>query len=375
MKYLLAFDKFKDCMSSSVANSIAAAVISKRAHNQVQVQTISDGGEGFLKLLEEHFKAQRFQLKVSDPLGRPIDTSYLIFEFDGVYFEKPKRKVKIAAIELSKQSGLWLLSPSERNVWKTNSYGTGEVMKHALKEGVEGFLIGLGGSATHDLGLGALCALDNLEACHRLTPENPSFKIINRTQLPPIVFVTDVQAPLLGKYGASCTFSRQKGNSEEGIRALEEQSIAWESQLNQFSDNAAFKDKLGLGAAGGFSYSFHHFTSCRLLSSSQFLKETLKIEEAILDVDIVFTGEGRFDASSLMGKAPYTLIELCKKHKKHCVVLCGSIEEGIRESLEGPLVHFFEIRDESLDLTQNLHMAPQILSIYVDEIIKNSKFP
>jgi glycerate kinase len=361
MKLLLAFDKFKDSMTSKEANTIASDVLSHTLRGSISVAQLSDGGEGFIEAIASNLSGTLNEATVHGPLGDKVKARF--------YFcHLPGRTQLCAAIELAQTSGLQLLPLNQRDVWRTNTRGLGEMIEHVIQSGAQEILIGLGGSATHDLGLGALQALQLVKSPVQICPNEPHFEVDQNKELVPLTFVTDVKAPILGKYGSAYTFSRQKGNPSERVQELENVTLNWERQLNSVHPNESFRDELGMGAAGGIAFGFSHFAHTELMDSTTFITDVLLLEEKVVECDLVITGEGRLDESSLMGKAPYVLYELAKKHQKKVIYICGAAEESVKENLESDDCEVFELIDHSLNLEENLRRGPQTLRILLEEI-------
>ncbi len=307
MKYLLAIDSFKGCISSVDANdAVNDAIVALDSSAKVVTLPVSDGGEGWLDAFEQCEGGERIYMKAHDPLMRLVDTSYL----------KIGNK---AIIECAKIIGLHLLEPDERNPMKTVSYGLGEVIVRAVKDGCNHIVVGLGGSATNDCGVGMLKALgdaiERLEDEERyLIPENVKFTV-----------ATDVAIPLCGPEGASMLFSRQKGATPEMVKWLERRSRRFAMYVaNKMGYD--YSNEPGAGAAGGLGYAFMQWMDAKIVQGAELLFDTLKFDEIINDVDLIITGEGRADRQTLMGKLPCRILRHAMKKNIPVILLAGQTE-------------------------------------------------
>ena len=232
MKIILAVDSFKGCLSSQEANNAAAEGVYSVCPDAKVVQIpVSDGGEGFLEAFHAAVGGEMIEVKVKDPLMRPVTAEFLL-------------KGDTAVIEMAQASGLNLLKEEERNPLSATSYGTGELVAHAIRKGVKHIIIGLGGSATSDAGIGMLSALVDAFANHGVWNDIDVFKDVTFT------VASDVKNPLYGENGAACVFAPQKGATPEMVLRLDERA-------RRFADISArhfgydYSMREGAGAAGG----------------------------------------------------------------------------------------------------------------------------
>jgi len=239
-------------------------------------------------------------------------------------------------IDMSETSGLWRLTSEERAPLRANTYGTGQLIRHATEHGARKILVGLGGSATTDGGIGMAAALGyefltsdgedlepipgNLLALIRVEQEGA-------VELPEIVAACDVQNPLLGPRGTASVFAAQKGANAKDIVALEEGllNLADVVATDLGSD---FRDTPGAGAAGGIAYGLLSFCHATICSGFDLVAETLRLEERIAASDLIITGEGRIDGQTLEGKGPAGVAALARKHHKPVLAFAGSIAEN-----------------------------------------------
>lgn len=282
MKIVVAIDSFKGCLTSLEANQAAAEGIRKVLPDAEVVQVlVSDGGEGFLDAFHAAIGGTLVEVSVKDPLMRPITARYLL-------------KDETAVIEMAQASGLTLLTKEERNPMVASSYGTGQLVVDAVRKGAKHIIVGLGGSATSDCGMGMLQAIHDAQfAMHN----NVRFTI-----------ATDVKNPLYGPNGAAHVFAPQKGASAEDILVLDERARKFaEDSAKLFGYDRSLME--GAGAAGGLGYAFLQYLNAECKPGIQLLLETIKFDEIIKDTDFIITGEGSADRQTMMGKLPMGILQ------------------------------------------------------------------
>jgi glycerate kinase len=290
MKVVLAIDSFKGCLTSKEANQAAAEGVRKAWPDAEIVQVpVSDGGEGFLEAFHAAIGGEIVELTVRDPLMRPVTAKYL-------------RKDETAVIEIAQASGLTLLSKEERNPMAASSYGTGQLVADAVKQGAKNIIVGLGGSATSDAGTGMLDALIDTFS------NNGQWNGIEELDNVRFALATDVNNPLFGENGAARVFAPQKGANPDMVLRLDERA-------RKFAEDSAryfgydFSRQEGAGAAGGLGYAFLQYLNADCKSGIQLLLETIRFDEIVKDADLVITGEGSADRQTLMGKLPMGILQ------------------------------------------------------------------
>ncbi len=324
MRVLLAFDKFKDALGAREACAAAArALAAARPTWGVDACPLADGGEGFGSILTRAVQGETVNAEVSGPRGKPTPGSFGLVETGRVPF--PARELlhlppsatgsPIAVIEMACASGLALLTPSERDLWHTTTTGTGELIRLAAGHGAAAIVLGIGGSATNDLGLGALEALgvEFLAAGgRRVSPPVPARwpEIVRlggklMPGLPPIRIACDVTNPLLGPRGAAATYGPQKGLRPGDLARLDHEAARLALMLGEkFGRSDDLMDLPGAGAAGGIAFGLMAAAGAELLPGFDLVSAWLDLEARLARADVVITGEGRFDDSSLQGKGP-----------------------------------------------------------------------
>ena len=316
-KVIVAIDSYKGCLTAAEANQAASeGVLAKMPDAQVVQVPVSDGGEGFLEAFQATMGGEIVEVNVKDPLMRTIMAQYLV-------------QGNTAVIEIAKASGLTLLSPEERNPMVATSYGTGQLVVDAVRKGCKHIIVGLGGSATSDCGIGMLRAIiDSLtsgRACSRSAIESSSdcshsIAAFSRggswddvRELDDVRFTiaTDVTNPLCGENGAAHVFAPQKGAPYDDVLALD-------ARAKRFAEASAkhlghdCQNMPGAGAAGGLGYAFLQYMNADCRPGIDLLLDTIHFDDLLQDADLVITGEGSADRQTLMGKLPFGILQRCR---------------------------------------------------------------
>jgi glycerate kinase len=354
MRVLVAFDKFKDAVPAGTAcAAVAEAVRSARPDWQVDVCPLCDGGEGFATILTGAAQGTIRRIEVEGPLGIACGAPLGLVGLDhlprgardllGPDAGRPGEPVAVA--EMASASGLALVPLGQRDLTRASSVGTGQLLAAAAAAGARSILLGIGGSATHDLGLGALGALGIRFLDHdgreirRIAPADwPRLaRLEGRLPggLPPISIACDVENPLLGPRGALATYGAQKGLRAAEAGALERETRRVSEILaGHFGAPAGLADRPGAGAAGGIAFGLMAAAGARLLAGFELVSSWLDLERRIASADLVLTGEGRFDASSLQGKGPGAVARRALGLGIVVRVFAGAVElEGAPEGL------------------------------------------
>ena len=328
MKIVIAMDSFKGSLSSVAAGNAAAGGIRKAIPQaDIRIYPVADGGEGTTEALVTGLSGTYHEITVSDPLGRPIPAKYGILPD------------QTAVIEMSAASGLTLLTPAERNPMHTTSFGFGQMIADAIYHGCRNFLLGIGGSATNDCGIGCLQALgfSFLDTNGQQVPYGADglaqVVTINTAHVMPELrectfhVVCDVNNPLCGAQGCSAVFARQKGADDAMIDAMERAIRRLAGTVQKQFPNAD-PELPGSGAAGGLGFALRTFLHADLQPGIEVVTQQIRLEDAIREVDIVVTGEGRMDAQTAMGKAPVGIAKIAKRYGVPVIAFCGCVGEG-----------------------------------------------
>jgi glycerate 2-kinase len=319
MKILIAPNAFKGTIEADEAAEIISSVISsKRVDVETMLCPIADGGDGTCYLLGKALNIPQYHHLALDALGRPMEGFYFMDKANG-----------IAYLDVSTVSGIKSLKSYERDVWIASTYGTGELIQKAIRSGAKHIVLGLGGSASIDLGLGILRGLGFLfldENGREITMfSNTCFNKIRHIQSPipkptiSFTFLCDVNNYFFGIEGAIPVFGPQKGLKE---RDMEDYEYACKGVLELFSAKTgkSVVDQPSFGAAGGIAFGLSFFFPVEIQMGAQWFFEQVKMEEKVVKADIIITGEGRYDSQSAGGKGSFELLQLAKKHHKKTVL-------------------------------------------------------
>lgn len=344
MKVIIAIDSLKGSLSSMDAGYAIEAGI-KRAYPdaEVLVRPLADGGEGTVDALTVGMGGNLETITVTGPLGTPVSCQYGII-----------KESKTAIMEMSAAAGITLVTADERNPLKTTTFGVGEMILDAIKKGCRRFIVGIGGSATNDGGVGMLQALgydfldkdgksiafgaQGLEHLASISSDH----VISELSECTFKIACDVNNPLCGPLGASAVYGPQKGATPDMIRDMD----SWLGQYAKIAQTVnpdADAEKPGTGAAGGLGFAFSVFTNAVLESGISIVLEETRLEEYVKDADLVITGEGRLDGQTVMGKAPIGVAKTAKKFGKPVLEFSGCVTEDATACNEHGIDAFFPI--------------------------------
>ena len=330
-KVVIAMDSFKGTMSSSeVCNIIEAGFKSICPHLIIKKVPIADGGEGTVDTFLDVLGGEKIQLKVTGPSFKRVKAYY------GILSDK-----ETAIIEMAAASGLPLVKKTS-NPLHTTTYGVGELMLDALDRGCKRLIIGLGGSATTDGGVGMAAALGVkfLDSRGNLIPLNGSglkhLSFIDLKGKDPridqceIIAACDVTNPLYGKDGAAHVYAPQKG-ADLGTVLLLDSNLKYYGEILEESLGIIVQALPGAGAAGGLGAGLAAFTSATLKPGIEIILNSVDFDNLISDADLVITGEGKLDSQSLHGKVPIGVLRRAKKQNIPVVAIVGTVGEGIEK--------------------------------------------
>lgn len=376
MRALIAFDKFKDSLSVRDACDLTAAVLAK-LHPEWQLDCcpITDGGEGFSEILTAAAFGVRRPIEVTGPRGVRVPAGFGIVPLNAIPAAARAQlalpagtplDAHIGILDMASASGLALLAPEERDPWKTTSVGTGELIAAAARDGAAAIVLGIGGSATNDLGLGALTALglEFVSAAGDLVahpiPERWGDIVAIRgalsPKLPPLRIACDVTNPLLGPRGCTAIFGPQKGLRSSDIATCD-RAFARMAELlcKHCQQSTNLVDAPGAGAAGGIAFGLMCSAGARLLPGFPLVSAWLDLEARIAAADIIITGEGRFDDTSLGGKGPGAIVARARELGRRVQVFAGSVSASLDDAT------FHAISPPDLPLERALRETPQRL--------------
>lgn len=330
MKVLVAVNEFKGSLSSAEIGKIISNKLNNNYKNIITyTQVVADGGDGFLTLFKG-FTNNKF--RTVNAALQECDVNYL--------FNKERKE---AVIEVAEVIGIKQLKDEQKDPFKTTTTGLGQLIVFLLEKGIEHFIIGLGGSATNDCGIGMLSELgikfvdEQGQLCRRGINDLGKIDVIDNKNINSKLtkarfsIISDVSNPLIGKNGATYIFSKQKGLDENKFAEVDKYIENFSNKVNLVTGkNNTFTD--GSGAAGGLGYAFMSFCNATIQSGSEFMINYLELDKIIRDMDIIITGEGKLDKQSYMGKAPIEIARIAKRFNKKVIFLAGSIlDEDLSE--------------------------------------------
>lgn len=344
MKAVIAMDSWKGSLSSLEAgDAIARGIRRVYPLAEVTVRPLADGGEGTVDALVQGMGGVTESVLVTGPLGSPVRCRYGII-----------RESRTAVIEMAGAAGLTLVPEGERNPLHTTTYGVGEVIRDAIGKGCRRFIMGIGGSATNDGGVGMLQALgyEFLDGRGRQVPLGAKglevLEQIRDTRVIPELarcefrIACDVTNVLCGQRGCSAVYGPQKGADGQMIRRMDRWLEKYAALAGEHYPKAN-PCRAGAGAAGGMGFGFLAFTNAVLEPGIRIVLEETKLEEHLKDADVAVTGEGRLDGQTVMGKAPVGVAGLAKKHGVPVIAFAGSVTRDAGECNQKGIDAFFPV--------------------------------
>lgn len=369
----IAIDSLKGSLTSMEAGeAICAGIHRVYPLANVNIRPLADGGEGTAYALTTGMGGEWITMEATGPLGTPVACSYGMI-----------RESKTAIMEMSAAAGITLVKESERNPMNTTTFGVGEMILDAIKRGCRRFIVGIGGSATNDGGIGMLQALGygmldkdgnqvpfgakGLSVLEKITDENVvpelaecSFKV-----------ACDVTNTLCGEHGCSAVFGPQKGATPTMIMQMDKW-LSYYAALSKEKYEKANAKQAGTGAAGGLGFAFLTFTNASLESGVKIVLDETRLEDYIKDADLVITGEGRLDSQTVMGKAPAGVADLAKKYEKPVIAFAGCTTKDATVCNEYGIDAFFPILRGvvSLEEAMDTKHAAENMSDTVEQVFR-----
>ncbi len=368
MKIVIAPDKFKGSLTGlqfCTAVEEGIKVVFPKA--EIIKLPLSDGGDGTIDILEYHLKGKRAIVKVNDPLFKQIEASYFYMD-----------TIKTAFIEMAEASGMYLLKPEEQNCFYTTTLGTGELILDAINKGAKTIILGIGGSATNDCGMGMASALGfkfEDKNGKQLSPVGKNLSHIETINTANVIealksidfkVACDVTNPLYGENGAAYVYGPQKGASGNEINELDKglRNIA-NIFGKQFNIDVQKID--GAGAAGGMGAGSRVFLKAELKSGIELVKDLIDFDDKIIGASWIVTGEGKLDDQTLSGKTIKGVIDSARQNNIKVAAFCGKSELNDKESLKFGISYI----DEVLNYARNFDDALANSQVYVFEMAKN----
>ena len=385
MRILLAPDKFKGSLTAAQAvDAMVRGVEAVISGATIDCCPLADGGEGTVEAMILATRGTVEYFDVCGPLPGTRVRAPVGFLPDGT----------TAIIELATASGLLLLPPEQHDPTRTTTFGTGELMKHAVHRGAKRIILGIGGSATCDAGLGiaqawgAAVRMQNgktYAATDRKLTGGDLGRVINVGRFGPtastriiqagplldtggveFVVACDVGNPLYGPAGAAHVFAPQKGATLEQVEALDR-------DLHKFADRLELHDIAhapGAGAAGGVGFAMMAFFGAKMVSGADLIFDAVNLRERVAMADLCLTGEGRFDTQSFAGKTPIAVARLCRDAGVPCVVLAGSLGEGLDDAHTEGVTAAFSIIDRPSTLNDASERAAELLQRSTEQVLR-----
>ena len=371
-KIIISPDSFKGSLSAvEVANAIEEGIKNVFPNCEIIKTPIADGGEGTTDTLVSALKGEKVKVIVHDPLMRPIEVEYGLVD-DG----------KTAIIEMATASGITLLKKEEQNPSVTTTFGTGEIIKDALKRGCRSFMIGIGGSSTNDAGTGMLRALGyrflnkngketdgtgkSLQSIYSIDASGAMTELKEAN----FIIACDVNNPFSGPNGAAYVYAPQKGATEEMTKELDE-------GLESFRELIKTEKKLdlntipGAGAARGLGGGFAAFLNAQLKPGIEMVLEAVGFDAHLQNADLVITGEGKIDKQTCMGKAVSGILDAASKRNVPVIAIGGCVEDIENLNKRG-FISVFSVVPSSMSIKEAMQkdVAKRNITQTTEQIIR-----
>lgn len=373
MNIMILIDSFKGSMTSIEAgNAAKAGILKAHPDAEVTVRPLADGGEGTTDALIQGLGGERIELSVTGPMGTPVKACYGILG-DGT----------TAVMEMAQAAGITLVDADKKNPGAATTYGVGEMIKDAVIRGCRKFIIGIGGSATNDGGLGMLKALGIKFLTEDGDDAGEGADALGRVQfvslehsLPMLKecdfqIACDVNNPLYGETGATYIYGKQKGVKEADMERIDT-AMQHYARVTAERIEKDFSNEPGAGAAGGLGFAFISYLGARLVPGIELILDVIGFREDVKTADIVVTGEGRLDLQTAMGKAPVGVAKEAKKHGCKVLAFAGSVTKEAIACNDNGIDAFFPIvrRVCTLEEAMDCETAKQNLSDTAEQVFR-----
>ncbi len=371
IKVLIALDSYKGSITAlEAASAVEKGILKADSSAEIQKVPMADGGEGTVEAMLAAAGGELRQVEVTGPLGEKVSAFY------GILGDR-----QTGVIEMAAASGLPLIPKEKRNPLITTSYGTGELIKSAIADGCRKLVIGIGGSATNDGGMGMLQALGvkfadingielpfgggELERLHSIDCSH-IYKGLKDVE---IFVACDVTNPLCGPQGASSIFGPQKGATPEMVQMLDKGLGIFAQKIKQYLG----KDILevpGTGAAGGMGAGLVAFLDAVLKPGIEIMTDVAGLEEKIQGCSFVITGEGNTDYQTMFGKVPVGISRIAQKYGKPVICLSGGIGKGAEALYDAGVTSLFSIVNKPMSLEEAMHNAADLIEKAAENIMR-----
>lgn len=374
MKILAAPNAFKGSLSAAqAAEAMRSGIHRALAGADVRMIPVADGGDGLLQTLEIPLAAERIEQRVRGPLGDDTRATFL--------YSAPRR---LAIIEMATASGLALLPADHLDAMHASSEGVGQLISAALDLGAGQIVLGIGGSATTDGATGLAAALgmrfldENNKPLRGEGASLPHIRRIDRSDLDErltnvrLEVACDVENPLLGSHGAARVYAPQKGASRNDIEQLEK-GLANLADVIEHQFGVDVREMPGAGAAGGMGAGLRAFFNAELKPGAELVLELLQVEAAIVNADLVLTGEGRLDYQTRFGKAPGAVAALAAKHKVPCIAIAGMLDETAYTLTDAGFAAVFSLCPGPIALADAVEHAARYLALTTEQVVRGTQ--
>lgn len=371
MRVIVAPDSFKGSISArDICTAVKEGILNVFPEAVVTAVPLADGGEGTMENMVYSSNGKIQSVIVRGPIGEDVTAAYGILG-DG----------QTVVVEMAQASGLPLVNPEKRNPLKTTSFGTGELIKHALDAGYRKFLIGLGGSATNDCGMGMLAALGMkfFDKKGEILPEGggslndlayyDDSELDERLKASFFTIASDVSNELCGPVGASAVFGPQKGATPEMVKHLD-QALSHFSEVVIKQKGIDMREMIGGGAAGGMGAALMTFLGAAVKSGIEVVMEEIQFDALLKDADLVITGEGKLDSQTLSGKV---IAGVCKEAKKYTVpviAFCGGLELEPSQFNELGILSAISIVPGPCSLEESMKNSPEWITQRIESVMR-----
>lgn len=351
MKVVISIDSFKGSLSSmEAANAIREGILKVDEDIEIKIMPLADGGEGTVDALVEGMNGEAVITSVTGPVIEKVDAKYGIL-----------KETNTAIIEMAQAAGFALVPKELKNPLYTTTYGVGEMIKEAIEKGCRNFIVGIGGSATNDAGIGMLQALgfefydeagELVGFGGQVLSKIKSIKTNNKLkELEECNFkiACDVNNPLYGENGAAYIYGPQKGATPDIVVELDK-GLSDFAEVVKKDLGKDIAEVPGAGAAGGLGFGFMAFLNGKLESGINIILDEINLEDVVKDADIVITGEGRLDNQTAMGKAPIGVAKIAKKHSAKVIAIAGCTTDDAIKCNEAGIDAYFSIVNEAMTI-------------------------
>lgn len=353
MKVVISIDSLKGSLTSmEAANAIKNGILKVKKECEVVIKPLADGGEGTVDALVEGMNGQAIITEVTGPVKEKVKAKYGIL-----------KETNTAIMEMAQAAGFALVPTELKNPLYTTTYGVGEMIKEAMAKGCRNFIVGIGGSATNDAGVGMLQALgfefydendDLVGLGGQVLNKIKRINVTNRIkELDECNFkiACDVNNPLYGENGAAYIYGPQKGATPEIVKLLDEGLINFAEVVKKDLDKDIAQVP-GVGAAGGLGFAFLGFLNSKLESGIKIILDEINLDDAVKEADIVITGEGRLDNQTAMGKAPIGVAKVAKKYGAKVIAIAGCTTDDAIKCNEEGIDAYFSIVNSAMTIEE-----------------------